>query len=491
MAGDRLEEFAPIFYPKSQAVIGASADLQKFGGRFLKGLLSFGYAGKLYPVNPQESQILGLKTYARVGDIPGPVDFATITVPARAVPEIVEECLAKGIKAVQILTSGFKERSEAGQKLEEQLTKTAAKGIRIIGPNCFGVYCPGGGLTILPGEDFPRESGPLALLCQSGGHASWVVRQASGLGLRFSKVISYGNACDINECDLLEYLGEDAETRVITAYLEGVKDGRRFFKLLQEVAKTKPVILWKGGLTAGGARAVHSHTGSLGGEEAIWKAVFRQSNTIRVNSRDELLDTALAFQHLALHRGRRVSVVGGGGGISAAAADTCERTGLSMPLFPTELHQKLLAVIPPVGSSARNPVDVGGPTPTPAMLRTVMEAVLTEGGVDTIIIDALQMSVSSASMKNNDEQHSIIRERAQVPVDIKKKFGRPVVMVLPVDAPEADAAEFEGARRHIRDYYLGEGIPVFLTLERAAKALANLVGYYERRDAVLLADLSQ
>ncbi|MBI3040603.1 MAG: CoA-binding protein [Chloroflexi bacterium] len=448
----RLGEFAPIFYPKSQAVIGASADAGKFGGRFLKGLVSFGYTGKLYPVNPQESQILGLKTYSRVGDIPGPVDFATITVPARAVPEIVEECLAKGIKAVQILTAGFKEISEEGRKLEEQLTRTAAKGIRIIGPNCFGVY-----------------------------------RRASSLGVRFSKVISYGNACDVNECDLVEYLGEDPETRIITAYLEGVKDGRRFFKLLQRISQTKPVIIYKGGLTRSGARAVHSHTGSLGGEAAVWEAVFKQTAAIGVNNIDELLDAILAFHHLPSHRGRRVAVVGGGGGVSAAAADTCEKMGLSLPLFPAELQKKLLAMIPPVGSSARNPVDVGNPSPPPPMLKRVLEAVLTEGDIDTVIVDAVQMSVSISSMKNGDEQYGdVVRERARVPVDAKKKFGKPIVMVLPVEAMEADAAavESEGARRHARDYYLGEGIPVFLTLERAARALVNLIGYYERRDAV-------
>ena len=245
MASDRLEEFAPMFYPKSHAVIGASANTRKFGGRFLATLLGFGYGGKLYAVNPQESEILGLETFARVGDIPEPVDFASIAVPARAVPEAVEECLAKGIKAVQILSAGFTEAGEEGRRLEEEVARTAARGIRIIGPNCFGIYCPAGGLTILPGERLPKESGPVAFISQSGGYAVRVPRRASGWGVRFSKVISYGNACDVNECDLVEYLHQDPETKIITGYIEGVKDGSRFFKLLQEVCQTKPVILWK------------------------------------------------------------------------------------------------------------------------------------------------------------------------------------------------------------------------------------------------------
>ena len=337
----------------------------------------------------------------------------------------------------------------------------------------------------MPGEDFPRESGPVAFISQSGGLAVRVPRRASGLGIQFSKVVSYGNACDVNECDLLEYLSHDPETRVITGYIEGVKDGPRFFRLLQEVTQSKPVILWKGGLTQGGARAVHSHTGSLGGEEAVWDAVFRQTAAIRVNSLEELLDTTIALLHLAPHRGRRVCVVGGGGAITVAAADACERVGLSVPPFPVEVQRKLLSMIPPVGTSARNPVDVGGPFPPPAMLREVLETVFTEGDIDTIIIDEIELAGASPTMKAMEERFGGNQgELAQVPVNVRKRSGRPIMMVLPVEATGAAAVEFEGARRNIRDYFFREGIPAYLTLERAAKALANLVGSYERRDAI-------
>jgi acyl-CoA synthetase (NDP forming) len=474
-----------MFYPKSQAVIGASANVRKFGGRFLGVLLAFGYKGKLYAVNPQESQILGLETYARVGDIPGPVDLASVAVPARAVPEVIEECLAKGIKAAQILSAGFSEMGEEGRKLEEAVARAATRGIRIVGPNCFGIYCPDGGLTILPGENLPRESGPVGFISQSGGYAIRVPRRASGWGIRFSKVISYGNACDVNECDLVEYLCQDPETRIITGYLEGVKDGPRFFKLLQEVCQKKPVILWKGGLTEGGARAAHSHTASLSGDEAIWNAVFKQTGAIRVNSLEELLDTTIAFLHMPPYRGRRVCVVGGGGGIGVAAADTCERAGLSVPLFSNELQKKLAALIPPAGASCRNPVDVGGPFPAPQMLRAVLETVLAADVVDTVIVSELELARITDLMRNDARMPGYSSgEIAEVPVDMKKKFGKPLMMVLPVEAIGSDALQFEGARRNTSDYFLGEGIPVFLTLDRAAKALANLIGYYERRDAI-------
>jgi acyl-CoA synthetase (NDP forming) len=474
-----------MFYPKTHAVIGASANARKFGGRYLGVSLSFGYRGKLYAVNPQESQVLGLETYARVGDIPEPVDFATIAVPARAVPEVVEECLAKGVKAAQILSAGFSEAGEEGQRLEREVARTAAKGIRIVGPNCFGIYCPAGGLTILPGENLPKESGPVGFISQSGGYAIRVPRRASGWGIRFSKVISYGNACDINECDLIEYFYQDPETKIITGYLEGVKDGPRLFKLLQEVCQKKPVILWKGGLTQVGARAAHSHTASLSGDEEIWNAVFRQTGAIRVNSLEELLDTTIAFLHLPPHRGRKVCVVGGGGGIGVAAADACERVGLSVPLFSPELQKKLAAMIPPAGASCRNPVDVGGPFPAPEMLKGVLEAVLSENVVDIIIVSELELARITDLMQDNARMPGYSSgEIAEVPVDMRDRFGTPVMMVLPVEAIGADALQFEGARRNTCDYFLSKGLPVFLTLERAVKALANLIGYYEHRDAV-------
>lgn len=490
----KLKEFAPIFRPRSHAVVGASADVTKFGGRFLRVLLAFGYPGKLYPVNPHESDILGLKTFPHVADIPEAVEFATITTPAPTVPAIVEECLAKGIKAVQILSSGFREVGPEGQRLEEQITRTAARGIRVIGPNCFGVYSPAGGLTILPGGELPKESGTVAFMSQSGGYAIRGASRASSSGIRFSQVISYGNACDINECDLLEYFYEDPKTRVILAYIEGPRQGRRFFHLLKEVCQSKPVIIWKGGLTKGGARAVASHTGSLAGEELVWDGLFRQTGAITVNSLDELIDTALAFLYLPTYRGRRLTVIGGGGGIGVAAADTCAKVGLSVPLFSPDLQRKLATMVPPVGASTRNPVDVGSPFPRPSVLRSVLETVLNEDEIDLAIVSELYMSMASHMLGRMDNStlsvrlDSVVAELAQVPVEVKQKLGKPLVMVLQVEAVAPEHIEAEEARRKVAKYYLTEGIPVFLSLERAAKALANVVGYYERRDAIASSD---
>jgi len=476
VTGNRLTEFAPIFYPKSHAVIGASVNTRKFGGRYLRTLLDFGYKGKVYPVNPQENEVFGLQTYASVTDIPEPVEFASVAVPARAVPGVVEECLLKGVKALQILSAGFRELGEEGARMERELTAIAARGIRIVGPNCFGVYCPGGGMTILPGANLPKEPGPVGFISQSGGYTIRVPRRADGYGIRFSKAVSYGNACDINECDLLEYFLEDPETKVIISYLEGVKDGPRFYKLLREVCRTKPVIIWKGGLTEVGARAAKSHTASLSGEEAVWEAVFRQTGAIRVNSLEELLDTTIAFLHLGPVTGQKVCSVGGGGGIGVAAADTWERAGLSVPLFPAELEKKLLSIVPPTGASARNPVDVGNPFPAPEMLRSVLDTVFNGADIDILVIDEIEM-VMPAGL-GGFRPSDTFKNMAQIPLEARNRFGKPVVIVMPVEAISADSLELEGERRKIRDFFLRNGIPVYLTKERAAQALANLTSYY-------------
>ena len=275
---DWLSELRPIFYPRTLAVVGVSRDEAKFGSLFLRALLDFGFKGRIYPVHPEGGEILGLKAYPSVRDIPEPVDLAAIMVPAPHVPAVLEDCLAKGVPGAEVFTSGFSETGdERAAALERELARIARRGIRIVGPNCFGIYCPGGGLTLLPGGNFQRESGPVGFITQSGGHAVEFAREGRGRGIRFSKVISYGNGCDLNESDLLEYMAQDDETRIIAMYLEGPRDGRRFARLVKELAPRKPVVIWKAGLTRTGGRAVRSHTASLAGEEAVWEAFFRQT----------------------------------------------------------------------------------------------------------------------------------------------------------------------------------------------------------------------
>lgn len=230
-----VEAFEPLFYPQSLAIIGASVELAKFGNIILSAIQEIGYSGKIYPVNPDGGGINGLKVYRSLKEIPGEVDFAIITIPAPSVLGALEECLGKGVQAAEILTAGFKETGDpAGKKMEEEIARVARRGLRILGPNCFGVYCPESGLTIIPGYNFSRETGPVGFFSQSGGFCADLGQMAKGLGIRFSKMVSYGNGCDVAACDLLEYFFADEKTRIIAGYLEGLEDGPRFLRLLKE-----------------------------------------------------------------------------------------------------------------------------------------------------------------------------------------------------------------------------------------------------------------
>jgi len=476
---ERLRKFEAIFYPKSVAVIGASTETIKFGTVFLNSLVQFGFKGKIYPINPQAKEILGLKSYPNVKDVPDHIDLAFITIPAPAVPEALEDCVAKGVGTVVILTAGFSETGdEKGRKLEREIVQISREGhVRVVGPNCFGIYCPASSLTLLPGANFSRESGNIAFLSQSGGYAERFCQQAKGLGIRFSKVVSYGNACDLNETDFMEYLAEDPETKIIALYVEGVKDGQRFLQTVQEVNKRKPVIIWKGGLTESGERAVTSHTGALSGRKEIWDTFFRQTGTVRVDSLEELIDTTLIFQHLSSSCGRRIAVIGTGGGTAVAAADACERIGLSVPAFNTKTLEQLQTLIPPIGSSIQNPIDTGNPWTPPSTYRRIMEVVASDPQIDVLVIIMWHLPLFYAQRELRS--WDLFQQILEVPIIISKMQWKPVVMVLCATPTEGEMLEVEGEWRRIKDRYLAAGISVYPTVERAANALARFVAYYE------------
>ncbi|MDD4356907.1 MAG: CoA-binding protein, partial [Smithellaceae bacterium] len=242
-------DYQRIFHPRTLAIIGVSAEEGSagFGTGMLKSIMAMGFEGKIYPVNPKGGNISGMEIFKRVEDIPEKIDFAVIAVSARHVPDALEACRKKGAAGAEILSSGFGELgTEEGKALEKQLQETAARGIRVIGPNCFGIYCPASGLTLLPGPDLSRISGPVAFLAQSGGMAIDLAHAGNYLGIRFSKMVSFGNGVDLRESELLRYLADDPETQVISMYIEGIKDGEDFFLAIKKAASRKPVIVFKG-----------------------------------------------------------------------------------------------------------------------------------------------------------------------------------------------------------------------------------------------------
>jgi len=485
-----LKAFEPLFYPKSLAVIGASSDVTKFGNIILNALMEIGFEGKIYPVNTEGGEINGLKAYRSLQDITGEVDFAVLTIPAPAVKDSLEECRRKQVKGVEILTSGFKETgTPEGWHLEQQIAGFARRGMRILGPNCFGVYCPESGLTILPGQNFSRQTGPVGFLSQSGGLCADLGQMAKGLGIRFSKMVSYGNGCDVAACDLLEYFFADPKTRIIAGYLEGVEDGPRFLKILRENKGKKPVILWKAGLTETGSRAVMSHTGSLSGAAGVWNSGLKQAGVVQVGTAEELIDSIYAFLYLPPNAGPRVALMGGGGAIGVAASDSLDRLKLSVPVFSPPILEKLKASFPPVGNSLKNPVDLGNPMIPPSMLRKVMEAAGEDEGIDTLIVIQILFYIlyqvrHRLGMDDKPlSQFSFQPELLEACREVQERYRKAIILVMPDIVTDGKMIDLEIEWRRERDNYQAAGFPVFKSLDRAARALSQFVIYHQQLQA--------
>lgn len=464
-------DFQPIFHPKSVAVVGASINPAKFGGRTYAAMKDREYAGKLFAVNPSAPEIDGEKAYARVQDIPDEVDMAIIAVAAPLVVEAVADCAEKGVKAAQILTAGFKESgSPEGSLWEDQIAKIArTNGMRIVGPNCFGIYSPESALTVLPGPDFPKESGPVGVISQSGGFTSFLVRKAMGLGIRFSKAISYGNACDLNECDYLSYFEADEQTKMVVAYIEGVRDGRRFLDVVKKLSMKKPLFIWKGGLTDMGSRAVASHTASLGGTRAVWEGFFRQTGAIPAVGIDEMIDLMVGFLCLPRFMGRRVCVVSGGGAITVAASDALDPIGLTLPEFSEETRETIRVLLPPSGNTVGNPLDTGPPI---FLLPTVGPILETVGASDRIDIAVVQHEVSAYLP-------AFVEQMAEIVPSVKDNTGKPFAVTMPAPTMSSDTLEIEETRRKYREWYVRRGVPVFENFENAVRTLAKIIRYNE------------
>ncbi|MBN1664495.1 MAG: CoA-binding protein [Deltaproteobacteria bacterium] len=363
MSDTILKDLHHLFYPGNIAVVGASpkADPQMMnqGNNYIKGSIEQNFAGRIFPVHPKADTILGYKAYARVKDIPDPVDLVIFTIPAEAALAVMEDCIEKKVKFVHLYTAGF---AESGRKefieIEKKLIRMAQKhGIRIVGPNCMGIYSPEGGLAFQP--VFPAEAGPVGFFSQSGQMAGMFVMKAATQGLRFSKVVSFGNARDMKANDFLHYLTRDEKTKIIGSYIEGLQEGRVFMELAAEVTRKKPLVIYKGGVTEGGTRAVMSHTASIAGSAQLWQALCKQHGIISVASLDELIFTLSGLQRVALPKGKNVVILGGAGGGSVTMTDIAEAEGLKVPHLSAKTIKRLEEIVPPQGTSVKNPLDVG------------------------------------------------------------------------------------------------------------------------------------
>ena len=436
-------------------------------------LLEQGFKGEICPVNPKYDEILGLKAYARVRDIPGPVDFVISSVPAAAVPALLDDCAEKGVKLVHLFTARFSEtgRKEAARLEQDILRRARAAGIRLIGPNCMCVYYPDEGISF--NEGMPRDSGPVGVVSQSGQAVGEMVQNAAVRGVRFSKAISYGNALDFNECDYLEYFLQDEQTQIVLLYIEGVRDGPRFLRVLRELAAVKPVIVVKGGRGEAGKRATASHTGSLSGAREIWDTVVKQTGVVTACDLEELVDIVVAFYFMKLPRGRRLGVIGGSGGTSVLAADLCEEAGLEVIPLPEDIRVELKKRENPVWDWISNPADF-----------SITDRADSGTDISRLMIehpdfDIIMMFVSGPWHRGQRFSTREHLKRSGVPL----LRGRPSVVVFGDRARGTgrEALRYERINNQLKEKLIEMSFPVFPNIRRAANAVSRMLSYYEGR----------
>ncbi|MCX7982247.1 MAG: acetate--CoA ligase family protein [Syntrophales bacterium] len=460
-----------MVHARSVAVVGASRPpAGGFPGMYMC-MRRFGFPGRLYPVNPNIEEIEGVKTYPNLSALPEQVDLVIVSVPAHVVPSVLEECVVTGNRNIHIFTSGFKETGEEERvNLQNKLEEIARRGrLHVIGPNCMGLYVPSSRMVTWVGAS--PISGPVAFVSQSGGNAEDFTHYLSDrYGIHISKSFSYGNALTLDSTDFLHYLERDDETRIIAMYLEGVKDGRSFFEVVSRLNLVKPIIIFKGGLTESGARAVSSHTGSLAGGEKIWQAFFRQTGVIPVCSLEEMADVVLAAHHLKWVGGSRVAVLGIGGGIGVFVSDICARAGLSLPPLSPGLVKKLREFIPPAGTMIKNPIDAVPIFVNLPALGDVLEILARSGEVDNFII-----SLPLDWLHGRSQSESYVEKVARYLVTVGKErlMNHPLIVVRRQYRPDT---LIRSIIPRLDEIVLNAGVPIYDSLERAVYALAR---FYE------------
>ncbi len=453
-----------LFYPKSVAVIGASNVPGKVGNAIMRSI-TLRYDGKVYAVNVKggEIEVNGKKfpVYKSIHEIPDKIDVAVVAVPAKFVPDVIDDCGKKGVKAAVVISAGFKEAGRAD--LEEELVRRAKKwGIRIVGPNCLGVTNLENGFdcNFNPPERQARPPfGKVAFMSQSGAFGAAILDWAAREKIGMSKFISLGNMADLDESDFMAYLGDDPKTGVITGYIEGVKDGRKFFNTAKEVTLKKPVVVLKSGRTEAGAKAAASHTGSLAGAYRIYQAAFEQTGVLEAKTMRQLFNYAKALAMQKPARGDRVAIVTNGGGAGVMMSDGLLERGLKLAELSEKTRERFKKDIEegklPHHMSYKNPIDVIGDAPS-SRYEIAMRYALEDENVDLLVVITLFQSPAI------DEGIVDSMERMMA-------YGKPIVFVAPGgDYPHKMARNIEL-----------KGIPVYETTEDAVDAVYALVKYGE------------
>lgn len=464
-----IQQFAPLITPRTIAVLGASSKGGAMGNAFIHRIQQFGFRGEIYPIHPSAAEIDGLRAYKSLADTPRPVDYAYVAIPAAE----VHDALLAGrgnVHFAQVISSGFGE-VEKGRHLETRLVATARDGgMRILGPNCNGIYSPRGGVTF--SENAPKAVGNVGVISQSGGLATDIICRGMGRGLLFSGLVTIGNCADLGPSDFLEYFLADAQTKTVGLYIETARDGRRLFEILRHARAEKPVVLLKGGRTNHGMRAAASHTGSLTSDDRVWNALSRQTGCILVETLDQFIDALLIFQTLKPRPSnptKRVVLFGNGGGISVLATDYFARRGFDIMPFDDKTIDALTALKLPPGTSIANPVDCATITlrqDEGRIAEKITEIIFNSAQPDAVVMH-LNMAAFHGRAKPevlDNVVQAALRLQAHSPAHAH------FVLVLRSDG----RAHLEARKQEFRNKAVALCVPVYDEISDAGDALAAL-----------------
>ena len=476
-----------LFAPKSLAMIGATNKLNKWGGMILANVLTNRFTGKVFPVNPTSPEVLGQRAYRSVTDIPEQVDLAVIVTPAVTVAELIEDCGRKGIRTVLVVTSDFSETGPEGKKREEEIKKVARRhGIRLIGPNSMGVFSSSTSLVCIMAMMEPLK-GEISFVSQSGNIGVQMLAWGRRLKTGFRHFVSSGNETDVTTQDYLRYFGEDPDCRSVMVYLESIKGRADFLQAAREVARQKPVVVFKGGKTAAGLRAAASHSGALAGKRGMYDASFRQAGLIQVGTTEAFIDCARSLARLPLPKGDRVGVITRGGGWGVITTDACEEQGLVVPQLTPHTIEALDRLLPPYWSRG-NPIDLVA-IPNIHIYLDCTEILMKDPNIDGVIaLGAFTERATSfmrrpgfqeatgidqATVQAWEEQEGQAKERVLYGIlGLMRDLDKPIVTVM----GREPTPRFDTLLRR-------EGLSLYPTPERAVRVMARLMEYarYRRR----------
>ena len=438
----------------------------------------------MFLVNPKYTEVMGKKCYPGILDVEGEIDYVILGISALVLPKVLEECIRKGVKVAQIFTAGFSETGipEAIER-ERELQRLAAGRIRIIGPNCFGVYCPRAGMAIVP--EAPTEEGHVGVVAQSGSVAECFSYFATTKNLRFSKMVSYGNAVDLDGADFPEYLADDPDTKIIAFYVEGARNAARLNAALAKAAEQKPVIAIKGGMTEQGMRAAASHTASMAGSPEIWSAVFNQTGALQVESFDEMVNTVMAFDACPLPAGRAMALITNSGGFSVIQTDRCAKAGLEVPRFSARTLEALRALVPLAGTSTGNPLDAWpiyyNISPS-GNIAEIIKLVSSDRNIQALVFQFDQFRYLRRVLGQGVGAH--MKRLSELMVEgcrhARENEKKPVLVTVSLD-PYLEDEEDRHHNLMVKRAFAAEGFPVYADLDAAIRALANLCRFSLRQ----------